>query len=143
MVQAAPTIDAERYEAAARTALQLANAATDSPSVAKTALAIELAIDGLRFGDIAMAAGLPALAMAASTLASTTNSHALDAARFELETLFPDPVTGRRPTVAEPTHDVDVTRLSRGNNDRDDLLARRNAPRLAAWTKRRESLTPA
>ena len=131
MVQDAPTIDVERYEAAACMALQFAIAATNSTITAGTALAIEFAIDGVRFGDIALAAGLPAIAMSAATLATTSNHHMLHAETFTLETLFPNPLTGRRPTMAEPTPDVDISRLSRQGNDRDNILARRRAPMLS------------
>ena len=110
LIQAAPALDPAVLERAAR--LALAAAAGSVPELARLALAIERVLDDLAIGDVAPGAGLPALAMAAATLAGAADPLAIAGALYELETLMPVPSTGRRPTIDEPRPDVPLEKLS-------------------------------
>jgi len=106
--------------------LGMASLLVGAEDVARLALAVERALDLLAAGDIDPGLGLPILASSSLTLrraceqlASPDRSGArveglpLEGARYELETLFPVPSTGKRPTIAEPAIDVPATALVR------------------------------
>jgi hypothetical protein len=116
LVRQAPELDASDLERAAVAALGAAAHATGE--LARLALAIERVIDDLAEGEIAPGVGLPAAAMAAYTLQQAVKAGAamdplaVRGAVYELETMFPIPSTGRRPTVDEPKPDVPLGNLT-------------------------------
>ncbi len=116
LVRAAPDLTSVAVEACARDALRLAlGLHATAPDAAQLALAIERTLDGIADGVIAQGVGLPALAMAADTLhrglvaGPRRPVAAIDASRFELETLFP--LLGQAPASPRGV-DVALARLS-------------------------------
>ncbi len=114
LVPSSSPLEARRTEALALIAFRLGMSSllVGAEDVARLALAIEHALDLLVSGDIATGAGLPVVASATNTLRQALEQLAapdksgarveglpLAGARYELETLFPVPGTGKRPTV--------------------------------------------
>jgi len=103
LVQSAPALDAEVVASLVEELRRVG-----SPLALSIARVVELVGEGLVDPGIA----LPALAMACATLADgvrgTTTEHALEAARFEIETLLPVP--DRAPKLATP--DVPLASLT-------------------------------
>lgn len=124
LVQDAPVIDGATIEelAAALVAVALGEV-TARPARAALACAIEAVVDHLAAGMVDPGIALPALAMACATLADAdAASLAVEAARFEVETLLPRPGTPRR---GGP--DVPLTALTRAIAAPPPALARRAA----------------
>jgi hypothetical protein len=126
LVRQAPAIDRATAEAAAAAALAIAAAATGDR--ARLALVVERVIDDLAGGEIDLAVGLPATAMAATTLATTADALALTGAIYELETLLPIPGRGDRRI------DVPLAALTSRETAPVDRAAPARAARLAATT---------
>ncbi len=108
LVQSAPALDASLIDALVDD-LRGINAPLASPLALSIARVVELVGEGLIDPGIA----LPALAMSCATLADGVagklDSHALEAARFEIETLLPLP--DKPPKLVTP--DVPLSSLSR------------------------------
>jgi len=130
LVASAP-VDARRTDALAQIAFRLGMSSllVGAEDVARLALALERALDLLGSGDIDAGAGLPTVASSANTLRQALDQLAapdksgarveglpLAGARYELETMFPIPGSGKRPTVdrtAPNAPDVPVSALVR------------------------------
>jgi hypothetical protein len=105
LVQSAPDCDRETINALV-TALRL----DGTPLALSIARVVELVGDDLVNPGIA----LPPLAMACATLVNSTDTRALEAARYEIETLLPMPdLDGRSPKFVVP--DVPLASLKRRN----------------------------
>jgi len=101
LVQSAPALDAAVVESLVEELRGIG-----SPLALSIARVVELVGEGLVDPGIA----LPALASACATLANAgSTTHALEAARFEIETLLPVP--DKAPKLVTP--DVPVTSLRR------------------------------
>jgi len=99
LVQQAPELDPGRIGL-------LADLLARDCSPLALAIARVVALVGERRVDAAIA--LPALAEACATLATCRDPHALEAARFQVETLLPLPTTA--PRVAAPDVAIDQVR---------------------------------
>jgi two-component system chemotaxis sensor kinase CheA len=131
LIAAAP-LDRPRLDALAEISfrLGLSSLLVGAEDVGRLALALERALELLGAGDIDAGAGMPIVASGAHTLRQALDQLAapdrsgarveglpLAGARYELETMFPVPATGKRPTVdrgaAPSAPDVPVSALVR------------------------------